>query len=135
VTVIIDASVLSAFILEEEGYEKIRRVLLEGTFAPELVLTESSNAVLTALRRGRLGNEQSEKAIEVLLSFVGSNVKIIPQENNLVLESFRIAKECNLTSYDASYIALAKSLGGSLASRDPKQLEAARKSGTRTLAM
>ena len=132
-TVILDASVLSAFVLEEDGYEKIRSLLLEGTSAPELILIESSNAVLTALRRGRLRNEQAETAIDVLLSFVDSNVKLFTQEKTLVLESFRMAKEYNLTSYDSSYIVLSKRLGGSLASRDPKQVEAARKYGIKTL--
>jgi predicted nucleic acid-binding protein len=135
VTVIIDASVLSAFILEEGEYEKIRRLLLDGTFAPELVLMESINAVLTAQKCGRLDNAQAEKAVEVLLSFVGTNVRILPLENSLALESYHIAKETVLTSYDALYLALAKRLGSSLVSRDPKQLETAKKIGIKTLVL
>jgi len=106
---------------------------LEGTFAPELILTESINSVLTALKRSRFENEQTENAIDVLLTLMGSNVRIFPQEKSLALESFRIAKETDLTSYDALYVALAMRLEGSLVSRDPKQLEAARKMGIKTI--
>ena len=132
-TTIIDASTLSAFLLEEDGHEKIRGLLLKGTFATELALTESINAVLSALRRGRIEDEAGDKAIQVLLSFVGSNIRIVQQEESLVWETFRVAKEHGLASYDAVYIALAKHLGGSLASRDPKQIDAANKFGVKTI--
>jgi predicted nucleic acid-binding protein len=133
VTVIIDASVLSAFILTEDGHEDIQKLLLKGTTSIELVMIESSNAILTALKRGRLKSDEADNAIKILLSYVGSNVKILPVEEESVSDSFRIAKEHNLASYDATYIAVAKRLNGSLASRDPKQLDVAKKCGIKTI--
>jgi predicted nucleic acid-binding protein len=134
VTVIIDASVLCAFILTEDGHEDIQRLLLRGTISIELVVIESCNAILTALKRGRLRNDEAGNAVKILLSYVGSNVKILPVEDGLVSDSYEIAKENSLASCDAMYIALAKHLRGSLASRDPRQLEVAKRYGIRTVA-
>jgi predicted nucleic acid-binding protein len=135
VTVTIDASILSAFLLEEDDHEKIHGLLLKGTCATELVVTESCNAVLMALKRGRLSNEQAEKAMQALMSLVGSNIKIFPLKEDILWDVFRIARENGLVAYDAIYIALAKRKGGSLASRDPKQIEAAKKSGIKIVSV
>jgi predicted nucleic acid-binding protein len=133
VTVIIDASVLSAYLLKESDSEKVRKLLLEGTFATELIIAETINAVLTALRRGLKGEEEAIEAIEILLDFVNGNIKLLPMDEDLISETFRIGKENKLTSYDSSYIAVAKKLRGSLVSRDPKQLEVAKKCGVKVI--
>jgi predicted nucleic acid-binding protein len=67
------------------------------------------------------------------LSLVGSNVELIPLDEDLISDAFRIGKENKLTSYDSTYVALARRLDGSLASRDPKQLEVAREYGLKIL--
>lgn len=132
-TVIIDASVLSAYVLKESDSEKVRKLLLEGAFATELIVSETINAVLTALRRGRKGEEEATEAIGILLNFVDSNIKLLPLDEDLISETFRIGRESKLTSYDSSYIAVAKKLRGSLASIDPKQLEVAKKYGVKVI--
>ena len=133
--VIIDASTLTAFLLEEEGDQekKVRDLLIQGVSATELVITESCNAILTALRRRRINEEQAEKAFEVLLSFIDTNIQIFRQSESLLHQAFQNARENGLAIYDSIYIVLAKQLDGSLSSRDPKQIEIARKSGVKVI--
>jgi predicted nucleic acid-binding protein len=127
VTVIIDASVLTAFLLKEEGWKDISALLMKGTYATELVITESCNSVLTALRRSRITEREAEETISTLMSFTNTNINILPQEE-IIEDGFKLAKENGLSMYDAIYIALAKKMDATLASRDPRQIEAARRS-------
>jgi len=125
VTVIIDSSALVAYLLEESGFEKIRELLSEGVEGPALLVMEASNAILEASKNKRIGREDANKAIEVMLSLIESNIKI-HDEADLVQSAFSMAADHGLTTYDSVYLALAKKLDGSLASRDRKQVEAAR---------
>ncbi|HZW56950.1 MAG TPA: type II toxin-antitoxin system VapC family toxin [Nitrososphaerales archaeon] len=88
-TVIIDASSLTAFLLEEENddQENIRKLLIQRVCATELVITESCNAILTAIRRRPINEEQAEKALEVLLSFIDTNIKIFKESESLLNEA------------------------------------------------
>ena len=124
-TVIIDSSALVAYLLEESGFEKIRELLSEGVEGPALLVMEASNAILEASKNKRIGREDANKAIEVMLSLIESNIKI-HDEADLVQSAFSMAADHGLTTYDSVYLALAKKLDGSLASRDRKQVEAAR---------
>lgn len=101
----------------------------------ELVVTESSNAILTAVRQKRINEDQAEKALEVLLSFAGTNIKIFEQSDSLIREAYQNARENGLAIYDSLYITLAKQLRGSLLSGDSKQIEAAKKSGVRIVSL
>ncbi len=131
-TVIIDSSALVAYLLEESGFEKTRDLLSEGVDGPALLVMEASNAVLEASKNKRIGREDANKAIEVMLSLIESNIKI-HDEADLVQSAFSMAADHGLTTYDSVYLALAKKLDGSLASRDRKQVEAARTLGIETV--
>lgn len=132
-TVIIDASTLSAFLLEEGDQQKTRELLIQGVCATELVITESCNAILTSVRRRRINEEQAENAFTVLFSFIDANIKIFKQSESLLREAYQNARENGSTIYDSVYIALAKQLGGSLCSQDLKQIEIAKKSGVKVI--
>ncbi len=124
-TVIIDSSALVAYLLEENGFEKIRDLLLEGVDSPALLVMEASNAVLEASKNKRIGRDDASKVIEVMVSLIDSNIKI-HDDADLVDSAFKMAADHGLTTYDSVYLALAKKLDGGLASRDRKQVEAAR---------
>jgi len=125
---LIDASALSAYVLKEEGLEKIRDYLLQGAFSTRLVLKETLNAILIAARRGIISNEQAEKCVKALMELLKSNIKIVEQEDVLE-EAFQIAMRNNLTIYDAVYIALSRKLKTTLITRDRRQAESARNEG------
>jgi predicted nucleic acid-binding protein len=130
VTTIVDASALVAYLLEEEGFEKMSEILSEGAESVPLLIKESCNAVLEAEKQGRISREDGEKVLQVILSLEDLNIKTVAQ-SGLIPAAFAIAQENGLTIYDSIYIALAKATGGSLASRDGRQLEIASKLGVR----
>lgn len=131
-TVTIDTSALVAYLLEEDGFERIRELLSEGVVSVPLIVKESCNAVLEARKQRRITREESEKTLQALLALSERNIKLIPQEG-LVLDAFKIAAANDLTIYDSIYVALAKKTEGSLASRDKRQIEVAAKIGVNIL--
>ncbi len=129
-TVTIDTSALVAYLLEEGGSEKIRELLSEGVQSLPLLIKESCNAVLEALRQRRISREESEKILKAILVLSETNIKMLPQEN-LIADAFKIASENNLTIYDSLYIALAKNPESSLLSMDKRQVAIAEKLGVK----
>lgn len=136
-TVIIDASALSAFLLEEDGNQvrKIRELLTDGVYATDVVFTESCNAILIALRRRRISEEEAQNALDVLLSLYDSNIKVVKQDAGVLREAYREARESGAAIYDIVYLALAKRMRGELVSQDPKQIEIARKLGIKVISV
>jgi predicted nucleic acid-binding protein len=129
VTTIIDASALVAYLLEEDGFEKISEMVNEGVESVPLIIKESCNAALEARRNGRITSDESETVLQAILSLAEVNIKTVVQDKDLISAAFRIAEENRLTIYDSIYIALAQASGGRLASRDRRQLEVAEKLG------
>jgi predicted nucleic acid-binding protein len=107
-------------------------LLSGGADTPALLVMEASNAILEAGKDEHIGREDTNKATGVMLSLIGSNIKI-HDEAELVPSAFSIAADHGLTTYDSVYLALAKKQDGSLASRDRRQIEAARTLGIKTV--
>jgi predicted nucleic acid-binding protein len=128
VTTIVDASALVAYLLEEEGFEKMSEILSEEAESVPLLIKESCNAVLEAEKQGRISREDGEKILQVILSLEELNIEMVAQ-SDLIPAAFTIAEQNGLTIYDSIYIALAKASGGSLESRDRRQIEIASKLG------
>ncbi len=71
--IVIDASALAAYVLREEGFEEILSYLRRYcAISVELALKEVANAILIALRRGRIEVEYAEKALRALLLMMGT---------------------------------------------------------------
>jgi len=122
--IVIDASALAAYILREEGYEKIDKYFAEEVVSIELVAKEVLNAVYVAYRRGRINSEHVDIALRSLKELLAKVIRIVSQ-NDVLKEAFRISLKHNITIYDSLYIALAKRVHGKLLSRDKKQLDIA----------
>jgi len=129
---VIDASALSAYLLREEGFEEIRKFIVEGVVSVGLVVKEVANAILLAYKRGRIKLEEAGRAFEALNSLLNVNVKIEGQEA-LLREAFDIALKHEVTIYDALYIALARKRKVELISRDERQVKVAREVGVGVL--
>lgn len=76
--------------------------------------------------------EAAQKRLEAMLDLVGTNIATHP-DAGLMTEAYHIAIERDLTPYNSIHLALANKLGGSLLSRDSKQIEAAKKLGIEVL--
>ncbi len=131
-TVTIYTSALVAYLLREEGSERIKGLLSDGVESVPLLVNESCNAVLEARKQKRINREESETILQAILALSEANIKIAPQED-FIPDAFKIAAANDLTIYDSVYIALAKKTESSLASRDKKQIEVAAKLGVKIL--
>ena len=128
---VIDASALAAYVLKEEGSEAVREHLKEGVTSVGLVAKETGNAILTALRRGRIDAAQAETSFKALCALLDHNITLIDQ-GGLLEDAFHTALEREGTVYDTIYVALAKGRGEALLSGDAKQMGIAKALGVRT---
>jgi len=116
----IDSSVIAAFILQEPGWEKLASYLVGWTL--DIAFLETMNAIVKALRRGRIDVEDAGLRIKALESLKTMNVesafRLLPCIPKLVLNS-------KLTVYDAVFIALAQEKALPLVTLDKTQYEEA----------
>lgn len=108
-TIIVDASIVSKWYIEEENSNKaieIRDLHATGKIglaAPILLLYEVGN---TFLRHPLITLEDAAKAFQALLD-LGIELRSL-SELDLFRTAFENARKLNVTFYDASYIALAQ---------------------------
>lgn len=128
---VIDASLAVAYLLHEEGWEDAESVLRAGATAPDLLVPECGNAIVTARRSHRLTVEQVPKVLGVLRTLVDEVVEI--RSCQPYLESaYKVAESTGLAFYDAVYLELARQEAMPLATLDRPQLEAAKRLGIRS---
>lgn len=126
--IIIDASVLAKWFLPHEEESKIALKIKEDFTAnlasialPSLVFYEISNLLKSAVLRSRLDRE---KALKIYQDFLELDFEIYIT-NKLLLNSLEIAMRYDISSYDASYVALAHYLQIPLFTSDQKLLRKA----------
>ena len=103
VELVIDASVLSAFFLDEENGQKVQQLVGADTrfYAPLIWRFEVANAVW---KRKEIPVDVTEGLIEKIWDFT-----IYGEESiKWIKEAFLISRKHNITFYDSSYIAMAR---------------------------
>lgn len=125
---VVDASVLAAFFLGEEGSEDIETILetVSEIHAPLFWRFEVANAIW---RRKEIPEEKGKRLIERIWGFPINSETF--SEN--AKEAFRISRKYNLPFYDSSYIAMAKQLNIPLWTLDKLQGNTAMKVGVSLL--
>jgi predicted nucleic acid-binding protein len=98
------------------------------------VLKEVANAIWkrAALHR-RETLETAWARLRVLLKLVESEVIILENEQDYIVDAFKIALETGITVYDALYVAQAVRLGAVLVTSDEKQAKTAEKLNVRVI--
>jgi len=119
VSLALDASAAVAlhFIDERTGFEAMEDRLADGeeAFTAPNFFQEVLEALRRAVREGRTSNEDVQAWLGVLDSYNIQSVEINPVAG---CPTWLIAETLNISAYDAGYIAVAKSKGLSLWSRD-----------------
>jgi predicted nucleic acid-binding protein len=129
---VLDCSLALAWALPDESSKRAERVLAEVTaetilWVPALWWYEIANALTMAQRRRRLIESAGVRVIELYAS--------LPIQTDTHLNSdvawrfISLAKEYNLSAYDAAYLELAQRKGVGLATLDQTLTTAARKAG------
>ncbi len=117
---IVDASVLLHAFLPDEAQPNALAIIREHVSgrlhlrAPALLAYELSNAVWQAERRGRINPDQADRVIE---AFANLDIEFVPQPLGGMLP---LARQYNLSAYDAAYLDLAQSSDESLVTGDQR---------------
>ncbi len=126
--IVIDASILTKFILKEVGWEKVLPYLRDGTVSVDLVVKETVNAIWRRCEQGKISIKEAKIMLTALKEVAGKAVKI-DDEKRYLDEAIRIAFRRKLTIYDSLYIALAKEKKLKLLTADLTQAKAAEVEG------
>jgi len=126
---VIDNSVVMSWCFQDETNEYTDAVLgyLEDytAFVPAIWPLEVINVLLVAERRNRISQADSSRFISLLAELPIIVEQELPER--MYSEIFALARECIISSYDASYLDLAMRKGLPLATMDKKIISAARR--------
>lgn len=123
---IIDASVILRAFFPDEAQPQAQALIRDHVSghmrlaAPTLLTYEVTNAVLQAVRRGRVAEEDAEA---ILVAAEGLNIETEPVPWQQMLS---MARRFSRSAYDAAYLALAESRGEPLVTGDEKLYNAVR---------
>jgi len=135
-SLVIDASVALAWVFGDEHHDAAWQVIERLREGPAWVPThfplEVGNGLLTGLRRGRLTPDQARTAV-VALGALPIEVDL-DTPGRALSDSWPLAAQHGLTTYDAAYLELAIRRGFPLATLDVNLARAARAEGV-TLAV
>jgi predicted nucleic acid-binding protein len=131
---VLDASVAAKWFLPDEasaGADAIlKRAETEVAIAPSVFSVEIQNLLLSAERAGRIGLVEVEEALDQLrdlpIRLVTSGDRVMPGAE------LALAREFDLSAYDAAYLACAEDLDLELVTADALLERAARAFGLRT---
>ncbi|MGD9504876.1 MAG: type II toxin-antitoxin system VapC family toxin [Syntrophobacteraceae bacterium] len=128
---VIDNSIVMAWCFEDEnnGYAEAVLESLEvgSAFAPAIWPLEVGNVLLVAERKKRLSHASAVRFLD-LLSGLPISVEQEPPDR-MLREILSLAREHELSTYDASYLDLAIRLDLPISTQDASLLNAARKCG------
>ncbi len=128
---VIDASAVLAWCFEDEGGPEadalIEQVAAEGAAVPGLWPLEIAGGLVIGERRGRISQAESAAFVAMI-----EELPIVADRATgarALHETMSLAREHELTAYDAAYLELAMRLGVPLATGDRKLRTAAQRVG------
>lgn len=121
-TLIVDASVVLKWVIQEDGSDQARSLISADTLAaPDLLFIECANVLWVKARRGVLSIDNAKMA---LAAIEATPVRIIPVHQH-VAAAQSIAFDLDQTAYDCLYLAAALSERAILVSADAAFVKAA----------
>lgn len=118
-TLVLDVSMALSWFIKDEFDARAEAVLAlfpkAQALVPSLWVTEMTNALRTAERRRRLPQERVDQVLEDLVAFP---IAVDPSELVGMRRLLSLARQYDLTPYDAAYLDLAIRENVPLATRD-----------------
>lgn len=131
---VLDCSVTMTWVFEDEESAEsdvvLDRLQTEGAVVPGVWPLEVCNALLVAVRRGRLSEEKSERFVNALEDLP---IAVDDPVGGVFQAVLSVASRHSLSSYDAAYLELALRRQASLATLDTGLARAARAAGVEVL--
>jgi len=127
-SLVIDASVATRFLLEEDYAEQAQDVLeefIEGNLdlsAPRLIMAEVGNAMRTAVARGIVGDVEASGMYSKLLDLGLGRIELTDEDHRRILE---LSIRRKMSFYDAVYVYCSKVNGAALLTADDSQVRCA----------
>ncbi len=124
---VLDASVIAKFLMREEGWGDVARLLRRGlllgqVYTLDLAFKEVANVLWKCHMRGLLRAETVKGLLDELSKLP---IEKHPQTWELLSRALQLSIGARLPVYDMLYIALAEELGAVLVTSDAKQHEIA----------
>lgn len=117
---VVDSSVLCALLFDEpERGDALARLAGHHLYAPQLLDHEVLSVALKKLRHGMA----ADAVEQALASHLAQELTLVPPD---LAAQFALARQYQLTAYDAAYLWLAAALPAPLATFDKKLADAAR---------
>jgi len=129
--IVVDASLLSAFILGEPEWENLAKYL-KHCYSVNLIVAETSNAIWKHYKRNMITFNSAVKKFKVLKKMINVNV-ILVNGDTLIEEAFNISVNKDITVYDSLYLALSLEKKAPLATLDEKQRKVAKELNLKVL--
>ncbi len=101
--IVVDASVVAAFILKEKCWEKLIKYIKDSASK------EAANTIWKYFRRRLIGEDDTHTRLKALMKLTEKNI-VLHNELTVIEEAFNIALRQRIIVYDSLYIALAKNL-------------------------
>jgi len=130
---VIDSSILTKFLLKEEGWRSILEILRETPYTLDLAIKETINAIWRRVRI--LRDISDEKAITLLNDLINiKNLMLrVEDQDQYLHKALEIALKHGITIYDALFIAQAHSKKAILITADRRQHDIALKIGINSI--
>ncbi|BCS93605.1 Ribonuclease VapC3 [Metallosphaera sp. J1] len=122
--IVVDTSALVSVFLPESASECVRNLLerYDDLHFLDLIYYEFPNVMRKRVVRGEISAEDGEMVVTKGLNFI-SNFPV-HQGRELAQEAYRLSVKYGITTYDASLVALANTLGGEVLTLDLKLISA-----------
>jgi predicted nucleic acid-binding protein len=115
---VLDASVLAALYVDDPATEQseaaLARIETDELHAPDFVVLEVANVLWKRVRRGEL---HAKDAMTAIADLSAAAIQFHPI-GSLVAQSLGLALSHGFTTYDATYVALATRVGGTVLTND-----------------
>jgi len=132
---VLDASVALAWLLPDELSDAVDaladRIAEDAAVVPAIWTLEIGNALLTAERRGRISRKERDRCLQLLTAIQVAVDAPFPLAK--LADLVTLASDHDLTTYDASYLLLARERGLALATVDQHMRKASAKLRIRVL--
>ena len=115
---VVDASVAVKWLVDEEGSEAARRLMLDDNVlhAPRLMASEVGNALVNKVRRGLIDSQTAR----LLASHISQMPVHWSEDESISADAIRIAIGLGRPVYDCVYMALAHRVSGQVVTADSR---------------
>ncbi len=128
--IVIDASALAKYVLEEDNWKLVARVMRAKTYSLDLAVKEVANAIWKkAVVLKVEPPEIAARRYRILRMLIDNGIIELESELDYIDDAFDLAIETGLTVYDALYIAQAAKKKAVLVTSDKKQAKTAQELG------